>query len=87
MMPFFTTSPISRISPIADETFRSVPVASRRSSAPPSDSGAATRISRAGVNARNCITSTVKTSTAAMPNTVSSSRNACRCDSYWPPIS
>ena len=31
MMPFFTTSPISRISPIADETLRSVPVSSSSS--------------------------------------------------------
>jgi hypothetical protein len=34
MMPFFTTRPISRISPIADDTLRSVPVAHSSSSAP-----------------------------------------------------
>ena len=52
-MPFFTTRPISRIRPIADETFRSVPVTSSSSSAPHNDSGAAIRISVAGTNARN----------------------------------
>ena len=30
MMPFFTTRPISRIRPIADDTFRSVPVSEQQ---------------------------------------------------------
>jgi len=79
--------PLSRINPIADDTFRSVPVSSSSSKAPPSDRGAASRISTAGIQARNWITRIVKTSTAAMPKTIRSSRNACRWDSYWPPIS
>ena len=54
-MPFFTTRPTSRMSPIADETFRSVPVSHSSSSAPPSESGAASRIRIAGSHARNWI--------------------------------
>ena len=88
MMPFFTTRPISRIRPIADETFRSVPVSHSSSSAPPSDNGAAEQDQDRRQPARGTgLTRMANTSTTAMPNTISSSRNAWRCDSYCPPIS
>ena len=86
-MPFLTTRPTSRISPIADETLRSVPVSSSSANAPASDSGAASRISTAGRNRRNCTTRMMNTSAAAIANTVSSSWNDCCCDAYWPPTS
>ena len=73
--------------PIADETLSSVPVTSSISSEPPNESGAAARISSAGVNAPNSATRITSTSEAAIPSTVSSSRKAWLCDSSWPPTS
>ncbi len=75
-MPFFTTRPTRRISPIADEMFRSVPVSHSSSSAPPSESGAATRMRIAGSHARNWTTRIMNTSTTPSANTIRSSRKA-----------
>ena len=52
--------------PIADETFRSVPVSHSNAKAPPSDNGAAARMMADAVNARNCTTSTRSTSAVAI---------------------
>ena len=62
-----------------DDTFSGVPVISSRPNAPTSDSGAADRITIAGVNRRNCATSTPNTSSTATPSTISSDRN----DACW----
>ena len=72
---------------MAEDTLSSVPVMSSISNAPPNDSGAAARISRAGVNERNSKTRMNSTSEAAMASTVRSWRKASCCDSYCPPTS
>jgi len=62
--------------PIAEDTFRSVPVSHKRPKAPPSDSGAAPRMTTDEPNRLNCTTSTRNTSAVAMPDTMSSSLRA-----------
>jgi hypothetical protein len=78
---------MSRMKPMAEETFSSVPVRSSMRSAPPKDRGAAARMRTAGVKERNSTTRMTRTSEAAMARTVRSWRNAPCCDSYCPPTS
>ena len=61
-----------------DETLSGVPVRSSSPKAPTSESGAAERITSAGVKRRNCATSTAKTSSTAIASTSIIERNeAC----------
>ena len=53
MMPFFTSSPISRIAPMNDETFSGVPVIHRANRALASEIGCARKISSGSVRLRN----------------------------------
>ena len=50
MIPFFTISPTSRISPMNDDTFSGVPVISSSTIAPTNESGAASSTTSGSTN-------------------------------------
>ena len=88
MMPFFTTRPTSRIRPIADETFRSVPVSDQQ------QQRAAERERRGEQNqdrrqprAELHHQDREHQHDRAIAEHHQQLAERLRCDSYWPPIS
>src|SRR3954447_27021725 len=83
MMPFFTMSPTSRMSPMNDDTFSGVPVTSSSTIAPTNEIGAATSTTSGSTKERNCNTITAITAAAASASTASIDLDADCWPAYW----
>jgi len=79
------TIPITMISPMNDETLKSVRVMSSAKNTPDVESTAEDRIASGAENDRNSNSRTIKIRTSASRRTVTRSRNDFCCSLYVPP--
>ena len=86
-MPFFTTSPMSKMQPIIEEALRGTPVTASVASAPTTASGTDARTTTAIRERRNCAKQHGQDSQQAESETRARSRKVSCWARYWPPSS